>query len=230
MAVGIAEINYDPQDVIEVGLNITKSTVLHTSQNIYSRPLVRNGIVKIDERILTEWSSVETLGVVFDDMLTFSDHNISTHPQYSESFGWTQGPLSVQSFATVARQAPPSSNNFHFQFLMLLYCIWKQYLKGDTGMIQILQSTTIRFLYVLRWYDRVSFREEAHWFYAGYWRTAQLKRSLQQKSLDTFGRSFNSWKMSPLHVIHVLLIRGIATEPLVCCYKPYFLHNSGVYY
>lgn len=33
------------------------------------------------------------------------------------------------------------------------------------------------------------------------------------------------------HAIHVLLIRGIAaTEPLVCCYKPYFLHNSGVYY
>lgn len=30
--------------------------------------------------------------------------------------------------------------------------------------------------------------------------------------------------------IHVLLIHGIATEPLVCCYKPYFLHNSGVYY
>lgn len=73
-----------------LGLNIIKSTVLHTAQNIYSRPLVRNGIVKIDGRVLTESSSVKTLRVVFNDMLTFFDHNISTH-NVQKSLGGLRG-------------------------------------------------------------------------------------------------------------------------------------------
>lgn len=72
-----------------LGLNIIMSTVLHTAQSIYSRPLVRNGIVKIDG-VFTESLSVKTLGVAFDDMLTFSDHNISTH-NIQKSLGGLRG-------------------------------------------------------------------------------------------------------------------------------------------
>lgn len=98
-------------------------------------------------------------------------------------------------------RSPPSST-FVKQFSFPIFNTALLYLetvsRGRHWNDSNIAEYTIRFLYVLRWYDRVSFREEAHWFYAGYWRTAQLKRSLQQKSLETFGRGFNSRKRSPM--------------------------------
>lgn len=145
-----------------LGLNIIKSTVLHTAQNIYSRPLVRNRIVKIDGRVLTESSSVQTIGAVFDDMLTFSELNISTH-----NIQKALGGLGAVIGSELCNRSPPSSTfvkQFSFPIFNAALLYLETVVEGDTGMVKILQSTTIRFLYVLRWYNRVSFREEGHWF------------------------------------------------------------------
>lgn len=111
--------------------------------------------------------------------LKFSDH--VTHNIHK-----TLGRLGVHNGSEVCCRSPPSSilcKNLSFQFLNTVsYCIWKQYLKGETEIIQKLQSTTI--------------------LYAGYWRAGQSTKYLQQKSLNTCRKSFNSRRTShcPTHV------------------------------
>lgn len=184
-----------------LGLNIIKSTVLHTAQNIYSRSLVRNGIVKIDGGVLTESSSVKTPELCS----TTCSHSLTT-----KSAPTIFRKLWVDSEAVIGselcyRSSPSSTFVKQLSFPMfnsaLLYLEtvswretleWFKYCRVPPSVFCTCSDGTIgcpseRKLIGFKWKK-----------YAGYWRTAQPKRSLQQKSLDTFGRGFDSRKWSPL--------------------------------
>lgn len=102
-------------------------------------------------------------------------------------------------------RSPPSSTfvkYYPFQFVILIYWIWKQYPRETLEWFKYCRVPPSVFFTCSDGIIGCPSQRKPIGFkwkkYAGYWRTAQPKRSLQQKSLDTFGRGFNSRKRSPL--------------------------------
>lgn len=158
---------------------------------------MRKGIVKIDGRVLTVSSSVKTVGIVLDDILTFSDH-ITYNIQ--KMFGRLRGLYRFRGLLPEPAKLHLVQTLIHSISQFWCCTVFGTRMSRET-LEEFEYCRTSPSVLCTRSGGTIGCPPSARkpiccWWkqYAGYRRTVKPTRSLHQESLVqfTFGRGFNS--------------------------------------